>query len=106
VVGRRDGAAGALGPAHRPELLEVGRAQDRGRVGARVEVDVVDRSVARDGALGLRAGRGVVRAKGLDDVELDERVSGPAVDAQVAVAVGIVAAGIVDDPASLSVCVI
>lgn len=46
----------------------------------------------------MRAGGRVVGAEVLDDVVLDEGAGGPAVDGEIAVAVGIVGAGVVDDP--------
>jgi hypothetical protein len=96
VGGRVDAAAGALVAAHRPVLLEGLGTVDGRRVGAGGLVDVVDGAVRGHLALLLRARRGVVRSKVLDDVVLDERAARPAVDGQVAVAVGLVATRVVD----------
>jgi len=98
VVCGGDGSADALRGADGPVLLEGPGALDGGLVGACAHVDVVCSSVTSDGALLLGAGGGVVGAEGFDDVILDERVGGPAVDGEITVAVGIVGAGVVDDP--------
>lgn len=50
--------------------------------------DVVYASINGDLALEDRRGRGVVRTEALHDVVLGRGVSGPAVDGEVAVAVG------------------
>ena len=96
VVGDGDGAAGALAVADGPELLEVGGALDRGRVVALADAHLVDAAVAGHGALVRGARRRVVRPKVLDNVVLDQRVARPAVDGQVAVAVGAVGPAVVD----------
>lgn len=75
VVADGDGTAGALGAADGPELGEGGSPYDRGLVDALAGVDVVDGAVGSDGAEGLRAGGGVVVAKVLNDVVLDEGIS-------------------------------
>lgn len=96
VVSNVDRAAGAVAAAHRPVLVKGGRADDGRLVDALRAVNVVDAAVRRHLAqLGRARGR-VVGAKVLDDVVLDERVLGPAIDGEVAVAVGAVAAGEVD----------
>lgn len=98
VVANVDRAAGAVVAAHRPVLVKGGRADDGRLVDALRAVNIVDAAVRRHLAqLGRARGR-VVGAKVLDNVVLDERVLGPAVDGEVAVAVGVVAAGVVDGP--------
>ena len=82
-----------------PELLEGLRAVDGGRVVAPGGEDVVRGAVAGDGALVAGRGGRVVGAVGLDDVVLDERAARPAVDGEVAVAVGLVGAGVGDGAA-------
>lgn len=76
VVRSRDGAAGALGLAHRDVLVEGRRALDGRLVGARVLVDVVGGAVAGEAALEGAAAVGRVI---LLDVVLDQRAGGPAV---------------------------
>ena len=64
----RDSATGALGPPHRPVLLEGSRPVDRWLVGTCADVDVVGITIRCHGALlGSTAG-GVVGAKVLDNV--------------------------------------
>lgn len=75
--------------AHRPVLVERSRPDDAGLVDARALGDGVGATVLGEGAEVGRARRGVVGAKGLDNVVLDQRVLGPAVDGQVAVARGV-----------------
>lgn len=94
-----DGSSGVLlGGADRPELLEGLGAVDGGLVVTGGLEDVVRRAVAihRSSLLGSR--RGVVSAVRLDDVVLDEWVAGPAVYGEVAVAIGVVLAVVVEDP--------
>lgn len=96
MVSNSDRAAGTVVAAHRPVLVKGGRSDDGRLVDALRAVNVVDAAVRRHLAqLGGARGR-VVGAKVLDDVVLDQRVLGPAVDGEVAVAVGVVAAGEVD----------
>src|SRR5690606_14025547 len=84
VVADGDGAAGPLLLAHAPELLERPGALDGGRVVPPGLVDVVRAAVGGDCAL-VGAG-GPVGAPALDDVVLDQRVPGPAVQREVGVA--------------------
>lgn len=98
MVPRCDGAADALGGTDGPVLLEGAGALDGGGVGAGGDVDVVGAPVGGDGAHAGGARGGVVGAVGLDDVVLYEGVGGPAVDGEVAVAVGAVSAGVGDGP--------
>jgi hypothetical protein len=97
VVRNGHRAAGAVGAAHRPVLVKGGRSDNGRLVDALRAVNVVDAAVGRHLAQLGGAGGRVVSAKVLNDVVLDERVRGPAVDGEVAVAVGVVAAGEVDD---------
>ena len=83
MLGRVDGATDALGAADGPVLIEGRGAENRGLVDAAGLVDVVGAAVVVDGAEALRARRGVEGAVGLDDVVLDERVGGPAVEGEV-----------------------
>lgn len=96
VVGHVDGATGTLGGPHRPELGEGGGADDRRRVVASGGIDVVGASVRVHGPSVLATATGVVVAVGLNHVVLDERVGGPSVDSEVAVAAGVEAAAVVD----------
>ena len=86
----RDGAAGALGAAYRPVLVEGGGADNGGLVSTHAEVDVVDGAVRGYGALCLQAGGWVVGAEVFRDVVLDQGPGGPAVDGEVAVAIGLI----------------
>lgn len=97
VVGNRHRAARAMVAAHRPVLVKGGRSDNGRLVHPLRPVDVVDAAVGRHLAQLGGAGRWVVRAKVLDDVVLDQGVARPAVDGEVAVAVGVVAAREVDD---------
>lgn len=101
VVGGGDGAAGALGLADRPVLVEGARALDGGLVDPLGAVDVVGGAVRDHGAEAGGAGGRVVGAEVLDDVVLDQGVGGPAVDREVAVAVGVVGARVRDRSAGV-----
>lgn len=96
MVARGDGASNTLGAADGPVLLEGFGAFDGGSVGASADVDVVGAAVGGDLALLGCAAGGVVCAEGFDDVVLDEGVLAPAVEGEVAVAVGAVCAGVID----------
>lgn len=63
-------------------------------------VDVVGAAVVGEAALLLRAGGRVVRTVGLDDVVLNEWVSGPTVDGEVTVDTKVVPRAVVADGAS------
>jgi hypothetical protein len=69
-----------------PVLLESGGALDRRLLGAGGLEESVGAAVDLSGADGAGARRRVVAAEGLDDVELDERALGPAVEGEVPVA--------------------
>jgi hypothetical protein len=96
-----DAALGAVLLADGPVLLEGLGAVDGGGVGAGALEDLVGAAVNIDGSLALSAAGGVVGAEGLDDVILDERALGPAVDGEVAVTVGGVLSGEADGSACL-----
>lgn len=96
VVGHVDRATGALALADAPVLVKGSSAVDRGLVDTSRLVDAVGSAIAGEGAHLGSTGRGVVGAKVLDDVVLDERAPGPAVDGKVRVAVGLVGTGVVD----------
>jgi hypothetical protein len=81
-----DRAAGALVGAYGPELVKGRGALDGWLVDALGLGDLVGAAVLGDGAQLGRLRRGVVVAKRLDNVVLDQRVLGPPVDGQVAVA--------------------
>lgn len=98
-----DGAGRALVLTNRPVLLKGPGAVDGRLVGAGGLGNLVRGAVRGDGALVLRLRRRVVRAKVLDDVVLDERVAGPAVDGEVRVAVGVVLARVGDGALSVLV---
>jgi hypothetical protein len=87
-----DRTAGALVLANGPVLLKGLCAVNGGLVGAGALRNLVRGTVGGDGALVLRLRGRVVRAKVLDDVVLDQRVTGPAVDGEVGVAIGVVLA--------------
>lgn len=103
MVASRDGAANTLLRADRPVLGESLGAVDGRSVGAGCGVDVVGAAVRSDGSLELHAVAGVVGAVGVEDVVLDERVAGPAVDAEVGVAGGVEGAGVFDGSGGLLV---
>lgn len=91
-----DGSAGTLVASDRPVLLKGLVAFNRGSVDTGTDVDVIDRSVNGHLTLLLAAGRGVVGAEVLNDVVLDERVLGPSVNSEVAVAVDVVSTRVLD----------
>ncbi|KAI6754144.1 hypothetical protein HG530_013320 [Fusarium avenaceum] len=96
-----DAALGAVLLADGPVLLEGLGAVDRGGVGASGLEDLVGAAVNLNGSLALSAAGGVVGAECLNDVVLDERALGPAVDGEVAVTVGGVLSGEADGSAWL-----
>ena len=85
-----DATGGSVILADGPVLLKGLSAVDGGGVGTGLGEDVVGAAVNLDGALLLSTGGGVVVTELLDDVVLDQRVLGPSVDGEVAVAVGLV----------------
>lgn len=88
VVLDSDGTTNALASPNRPVLLEGSSAVNGRLVGAGGLEDVVCATVRGDGTLLLSSRRGVVRAVGLDDVVLDERVASPSVKRDVGVYIG------------------
>ena len=88
VVLDGDGTTDALASPDRPVLLESSSAVNGRLVGAGGLEDVVCATVSGNGTLLLSSRRGVVRAVGLDDVVLDERVASPSVKRDVGVYVG------------------
>jgi hypothetical protein len=98
VVGHGDGTAGALGVPDSPILIERPGTLDGRLVDALRAVQLVRAAIGCDAADLCGARRWVVGAEVLDYVVLDERVSGPAVDGKVRVAVGVVVGRVVDDP--------
>lgn len=100
---RRNASTGSLGSTDRPILLKGRCANDRWLVGSGALVDIVGIPVGYDRAFLRRAGRGVVGAEVLDDVVLDEGRLCPSVDGEIAVAVGLIGAGVLDHTTLLSV---
>jgi hypothetical protein len=98
VSAKVDGATGAVLGADSPILLESRGALDRRLVGTSGLEEGVGAAVDLGRADGARTGGRVVAAEGLDDVELDQRALGPAVEGEVPVAVGL-DVGIVGDGA-------
>lgn len=94
-----DGSAGTLVASDRPVLLKGLVTVNGGGVDTGADVDIVDRSVNIDLTLLLATGRGVVSAEVLNDVVLNERVAGPTVNGEVAVAVGVVRTRVLDGAA-------
>lgn len=80
-----NGAANTLGTANRPELLEGGSTVNGWLVVTGRLENVVCAAVRVDGTLLLSSRRGVVGAVSLDNVVLDERVAGPAIQRNVRV---------------------
>jgi hypothetical protein len=90
VILHVDAAADTLGGANRPVLLESAGSVDGGLVGTGGDRDIVCAAVGLEAALARGTAAGVVRAV------LYERVSSPAVDGEVAVALGVEGAAVVD----------
>lgn len=80
-----NGATDTLGTADGPELLKGSSTVDGWLVVTGSLENVVCAAVRVDGALLLSSRRGVVGAVGLDNVVLDERVAGPAIQRNVRV---------------------
>lgn len=96
-----DGAAGAVLLADSPVLLEGGGTLNGRLVGASGLEEGVGAAVDVGGANGA-GGRGrVVGTEGLDDVELDQRALGPAVEGEVPVAGGLDVGLVGDGPISI-----
>jgi hypothetical protein len=91
-----DGTGAALVLADRPVLVEGLSTVDGGLVDTLGLGDLVRGAIGGDGALDCGVGGGVVGAEVLNDVVLDQRVAGPAVDGEVGVALRVVGAGVGD----------
>lgn len=96
MVARGHRATDSMRCANRPVLRESLSTVDRRSVDTSRRVDVVGAAIRLNGPLEFTAGAGIVRAKTLNNVVLDERVAGPAVNSQVRVAIGLVSPGILD----------
>jgi hypothetical protein len=81
-------AANALRRANRPVLLESPRAIDGGLVGAGGHHNIVGAAVSCHASLALRAAGWIVRAIRFNNVVLHEGIASPAVNGEVAVALG------------------
>lgn len=99
MVTSGDGASDTLGAANRPVLLEGGCAFNGGSIGASAHVDIVGASITGHLALLGSAAGWVIGAEGFDDVVLNERAPGPAVEREVAVSIRVVCARVLDSPA-------
>lgn len=86
VVGGGNSSANSLVLADGPVLSEGSGSLNGSSIGTGSRVDIVNGSVRGDGALVCASTAGVVVAVGLDDVVLDQGVSGPAIDGEIAVA--------------------
>lgn len=75
-----NGAARAVTGTNGPVLLEGRRSQDRRLVGAGRLKDLVGAAVHSDGTLCACGRRGIVVTEVFDDVVLNQRVRGPAID--------------------------
>lgn len=96
VAAGLDCAGGALVDPHGPELLEVPVAINAGGVIAPGRAEPIGATITSDGAEVGGARARVERAEVLDNIVLDEGVAHPAVNGEVAVAVGLVAARVAD----------
>lgn len=76
-----------LAPPYREVLLESPRTINRRRIRPRVGADIINRTVRSHGASDRLARAWIVLAEVLEDVVFDEGVAGPAIDAEVGVAV-------------------
>lgn len=93
-----DGTASAVLTADSPVLLESGSTLDGRLVGASGLEESIGTAVDFGSAYRARGGRRVVGAEGFDDVELDERGLGPAVEGEVPVAAGLDIGRVGDGP--------
>lgn len=91
-----DCSAGSLVDADAPELLEGLGALNGRLVHTGALCDLVAGAIHGEGALVGRLRRRVVVAEVLDDVVLDQRTGGPAVDGEVGVSLRVVCAGVGD----------
>lgn len=89
MVGKRDSSTAAVGPSHGPVLPQITVV-----FGPELVLSSVAVVVSEEGVAGVV--RWVVLGEGLNDVELDARVAGKAVEGKVRVSLGIVVGGVVD----------
>ena len=87
-----------LGLPNGPVLRECGGSFDRSGVGPGSRVNIVCGSVRGDSALVRTSTSRVIVAVGFHDVILDQRIGGPTVDGEVAVAIGSEGTAIGDVP--------
>lgn len=81
-----DCSSSALGLTNGPVLIEAGSADDGRSVVPAALDDVVGSSINSDAAEPLTAARRIVGTEVLDNVVFDQRVLGPAINGQIAVA--------------------
>lgn len=93
-----DGSANAVVLADGPELVEGGSSLDGRLIHTSGLENVVGAVVGLDGSELFGSGGGIVGAEALNDVVLDERVLGPAVDGEVAVSIGFPCTTVRDGP--------
>lgn len=98
-----DAASGSVVLANGPVLLKGLGTVDRRSVGTGTGEDFVGAAIDLDSSLALSSARGIVGAEILDDVVLDQGVSGPSIDGKVAVAVRLVLSLVRDGSGDVSV---
>lgn len=80
MVASRDGSAGTFRCADRPVLVEGRSANDGRLINALAPVDVVSPSITSNAAQHRCASGRIIRAVVFDNIVLNKRVFGPAVD--------------------------
>jgi hypothetical protein len=98
-----DATGGSVILADGPVLLKGLSTVDGGSVGTGLGEDVVGAAIDLDSSLLLGSSGRIVVTELLDDVVLDQRVSGPSVDGEVAVAVGLVLSLVRDGSGDVSI---
>jgi len=101
MLRRIDRAPSVASGPDRPVLWERRRADNRGCVDAPFAPDLIGAAVAFEGAIArvvAVVGRVVLVAEVFNHVVFDQRVGGPAVEAEVGVACGAEGAGVVEEP--------
>lgn len=101
MISSCDRASDSLSTSDTKVLLKGSSSNNRRSIGTCVFVDVVDSSVRSHSPFGGQARRGIVRAVRFDNVVLDQRRFGPAVDREVAVTAGRERSGVFDHPVEL-----
>lgn len=96
MVCGRDSSARAVRLADGPVLSESRSSLNGWLVCTEARKDIICSTVRGDCALMCATAGWVVRAKGFNNIVLDERASGPTVDREVAVTIGTVVGGIAD----------